>query len=53
MGQVYRGRDRKLKRDVAIKVLSGEFSRDPGRVLRFQPEAEALAALNHSNIAGI
>jgi eukaryotic-like serine/threonine-protein kinase len=53
MGQVYKARDRKLKRDVAIKVLPEEFSRDPDRVSRFQREAEALAALNHSNIGGI
>lgn len=44
MGQVYKARDRKLKRDVAIKVLPEEFSRDPERVFRFQREAEALAA---------
>jgi Tol biopolymer transport system component len=53
MGQVYKARDRKLKREVAIKVLPDEFCRDPDRVYRFQREAEALAALNHSNIAGI
>src|SRR5437867_9885974 len=53
MGEVYRARDTKLKRDVAIKILPDEFSRDPERVSRFQREAEALAALNHQNIAGI
>ncbi len=53
MGEVYRARDTKLKRDVAIKILPDEFSRDPKRVSRFQREAEALAAINHSNIAGI
>src|SRR5437879_5973062 len=53
MGEVYRARDTKLKRDVAIKILPDEFSRDPERVARFQREAEALAALNHQNIAGI
>src|SRR5437588_12213023 len=53
MGEVYRARDSKLKRDVAIKILPEEFSRDPERVSRFQREAEALAALNHQNIAGI
>ncbi len=53
MGEVYRARDTKLKRDVAIKILPEEFSRDPDRVSRFQREAEALAALNHQNIAGI
>src|SRR6266581_729106 len=53
MGEVYRARDTKLKREVAIKILPDEFSRDPKRVFRFQREAEALAAINHSNIAGI
>jgi Tol biopolymer transport system component len=53
MGEVYRARDTKLKRDVAIKILPDEFSRDPERVSRFQREAEALAALNHRNIAAI
>src|SRR5437867_3737086 len=53
MGEVYRARDTKLKRDVAIKLLPDEFSRDPERLARFQREAEALAALNHTNIAAI
>src|SRR4249919_3061077 len=53
MGEVYRARDTKLKREVAIKVLPDDFSRDPDRVSRFQREAEALAALNHPNIAAI
>jgi serine/threonine-protein kinase len=53
MGEVYRARDRKLKRDVAIKTLPEEFSRDPDRVARFQREAEVLASLNHPNIAAI
>jgi serine/threonine protein kinase len=53
MGEVYRARDFKLKREVAIKVLSEEFSRDPERVGRFQREAEALALLNHPNIGAI
>src|ERR1043166_9326428 len=53
MGEVYRGRDTKLKRDVAIKILPDEFSRDPDRVRRFQREAEVLASLNHPNIAAI
>ena len=48
MGEVYRARDSKLKRDVAIKVLPDEFSRDHDRVSRFQREAEVLASLNHS-----
>src|SRR5947209_8019866 len=53
MGEVYRARDLKLKREVAIKVLPDEFSRDADRVSRFQREAEVLAALNHPNIAAI
>src|SRR5215471_16021380 len=53
MGEVYRARDTKLKRDVAIKILPEEFSRDADRVSRFQREAEALAALNHQNIGSI
>src|SRR5215471_9488511 len=53
MGEVYRARDTKLKRDVAIKILSDEFSCDAGRVSRFQREAEVLASLNHPNVAAI
>src|SRR5262249_10651203 len=53
MGEVYRARDSKLKRDVALKVLPKEFAGDPGRMLRFQREAEVLASLNHPNIAHI
>src|SRR5712692_1490171 len=53
MGEVYRGRDTKLKRDVALKVLPEAFARDPERMARFQREAEVLAALNHPNIAAI
>jgi serine/threonine protein kinase len=53
MGEVYRARDSKLKRDVAIKILPHEFSSDPERVGRFQREAEALALLNHPNIGAI
>src|SRR5215510_1124798 len=53
MEEVYCARDTKLKRDVAIKILPDEFSNDPGRVSRFQREAEVLASLNHSNIAGV
>ena len=53
MGEVYRARDTKLKRDVAIKILPDEFSRDADRVSRFQREAELLASLNHPNIAAI
>ena len=53
MGEVYRARDLKLKREVAIKILPDEFSRDTDRVSRFQREAEVLASLNHPNIAAI
>src|SRR6266550_4873076 len=53
MGEVYRARDLKLKREVAIKILPDEFSSDPDRVARFQREAEVLASLNHPNIAAI
>ena len=53
MGEVYRARDTKLGRDVAIKILPDAFSADPDRVARFQREAQALAALNHPNIAAI
>src|SRR5206468_5297684 len=53
MGGVYRARDLKLKRDVAIKVLPDEFSRDTERVARFQREAEVVASLNHPHIAAI
>src|SRR4030095_16711520 len=53
MGEVYRARDTKLKRDVAIKFLSEEFSQDADRVGRFQREAEVLASLNHPHIAAV
>jgi serine/threonine protein kinase len=53
MGEVYRARDLKLKREVAIKILPDEFMRDAERVSRFQREAEVLASLNHPNIAAI
>ena len=53
MGEVYRARDTKLKRDVAIKILPEEFSSDPERIARFHREARAIAALNHANIAAI
>jgi serine/threonine-protein kinase len=53
MGEVYRARDTKLKRDVALKVLPEAFARDLERMARFQREAEVLASLNHPNIAHI
>jgi eukaryotic-like serine/threonine-protein kinase len=53
MGEVYRARDTKLDRDVAIKVLPEPFVADPERVARFQREAKTLAALNHPHIGGI
>jgi eukaryotic-like serine/threonine-protein kinase len=53
MGEVYQAKDRKLGRDVAIKVLPEEFARDADRVARFQREAKLLASLNHPNIAAI
>ena len=53
MGQVYRARDTKLGRDVAIKVLPDLFASDPDRVVRFEREAKTLAALNHQNIAHV
>src|SRR5262245_23557164 len=53
MGRVFRARDTRLKREVAIKALPDEFALDADRVARLQIEAEALAALNHPNIAGI
>ncbi len=53
MGEVYRARDSKLKREVAIKLLPDAFSRDSGRVARFQREAEVLASLNHPHIGAI
>jgi len=53
MGEVYRARDTKLDRDVAIKVLPESFAADADRVARFTREAKTLASLNHPNIAGI
>jgi eukaryotic-like serine/threonine-protein kinase len=53
MGEVYRARDEKLGRDVALKVLPTEFASDPDLLARFGREARLLASLNHRNIAGI
>src|SRR5687768_8273433 len=53
MGEVYRARDARLKREVALKILPDAFASDPERIARFQREAEVLAALNHPNIAAI
>ena len=53
MGEVYRARDTKLDRDVALKVLPEAFTSDPDRVARFEREARVLASLNHPNIGAI
>src|ERR671912_106475 len=53
MGEVYRARDTRLKREVAIKVLPDAFANDPDRLARFQREAELLATLNHPNIGAV
>ena len=53
MGEVYRARDTKLHREVALKVLPDLFATDPDRLARFQREAQVLALLNHPNIAAI
>src|SRR5262249_27241164 len=53
MGEVYRARDTKLNRDVAIKILPAVFASDPDRLARFKREAQVLASLNHQNIATI
>ncbi len=53
MGEVYRAKDSKLGRDVAIKVLPDEFAENEERLARFMREAKVLASLNHPNIASI
>src|SRR5215203_40504 len=53
MGEVYRARDTKLNRDVAVKVLLASVASDPDRLARFSREAQVLASLNHPNIAHI
>ena len=53
MGEVFRARDERLDRDVAIKVLPDAVARDPDRLARFEREAKAVAALSHPNILEI
>src|SRR6516165_9452794 len=53
MGEVYRAKDTKLGRDVALKILPASFTNDPERVARFRREAQVLASLNHPHIAQI
>ncbi len=53
MGEVYRARDTRLDREVAIKVLPDELANDEDRLLRFEREAKTLAALNHPNVGSI
>jgi serine/threonine protein kinase len=53
MGEVYRARDTRLKRDVALKILTGAATQDSGRFKRFQTEAESTAALSHPNIVAV
>ena len=53
MGEVYRARDTKLDRDVALKVLAAELTSDRDRIVRFEREAKTLASLNHPHIAHV
>src|SRR5687768_18510014 len=53
MGEVYRARDTRLGRDVALKILPEIFAADPERLARFEREAQVLASLNHPHIAAI
>ena len=53
MGEVYRARDTRLLRDIALKVLPASFTNDPDRLRRFEQEARAIAALNHPNIVSV
>ena len=53
MGEVYRARDPKLNRDVALKILPEAFALDAERIARFKREAHVLASLNHPNIGAI
>ena len=53
MGEVYRARDTKLNRDIALKILPEAFASDRDRLARFTREAQTLASLNHPNIAHI